>query len=128
MLKELPDPPMLLYVRGQFTKLDALSISIVGTRGASQYGRSQAERFARCLARAGLTIVSGLARGIDAAAHQGALDGEGRTIAVLSSGVVDIYPPQHAELAEKIVEYGVLVSEMPPGTKPRKACSSNAID
>ncbi len=65
LLKELPDPPMLLYVRGQFTKLDALSISIVGTRGASQYGRSQAERFARSLARAGLTIVSGLARGID---------------------------------------------------------------
>ena len=106
LLKELPDPPMLLYTRGAFVKTDALSIAIVGTRGATQYGRSQAERFARALARAGLTIVSGLARGIDAAAHHGALEAGGRTIAVLSSGVAEIYPPQHQELAERICENG----------------------
>ena len=120
LLKELPDPPMLLYTRGAFVKTDALSIAIVGTRGATQYGRSQAERFARALARAGLTIVSGLARGIDAAAHHGALEAGGRTIAVLSSGVAEIYPPQHQELAERICENGVLISEMPPGAKPKK--------
>lgn len=120
LLKELPDPPMLLYVRGEFVRTDALSIAIVGTRGATQYGRSQAERFSRALARAGLTIVSGLARGIDAAAHSGALEADGRTIAVLSSGVAEIYPPQHQELAERIAENGVLISEMPPGAKPKK--------
>ena len=120
LLKELPDPPMLLYVRGDFARTDALSIAIVGTRGATQYGRSQAERFARALARGGLTIVSGLARGIDAAAHLGALEAGGRTIAVLSSGVAEIYPPQHVELSERIAVNGVLMSEMPPGAKPKK--------
>ncbi|MDX1928629.1 MAG: DNA-processing protein DprA [Pirellulaceae bacterium] len=120
LLKELPDPPMLLYMRGEFTRTDALSIAIVGTRGATQYGRSQTERFARALARAGLTIVSGLARGIDAAAHLGALEVGGRTIAVLSSGVAEIYPPQHAELGERIAANGALISEMPPGAKPKK--------
>lgn len=120
LLKELPDPPMLLYVRGDFARTDALSIAIVGTRGATQYGRSQAERFARALARGGLTIVSGLARGIDAAAHLGALEVGGRTIAVLSSGVAEIYPPQHVELSERIAVNGVLMSEMPPGAKPKK--------
>lgn len=120
LLKELPDPPMLLYIRGEFAKTDALSIAIVGTRGATQYGRSQAERFARGLARGGLTIVSGLARGIDAAAHQAALEVDGRTIAVLSSGVAEVYPPQHTELAERILANGALISEMPPGSKPKK--------
>ncbi len=120
VLRELPDPPMLLFIRGSLVKTDALALAIVGTRGASQYGRSQAERFSRSLARAGLTIVSGLARGIDAAAHMGALEAGGRTVAVLSSGVAEIYPPQHQALAEQIVGRGALVSEMPPGTKPRK--------
>lgn len=120
LLRELADPPSVLYVRGQFKPADALSIAIVGTRGASNYGRTQAERFGRMLARAGLTIVSGLARGIDAAAHRGAIDGCGRTIAVLSSGVHEIYPPMHQELAEEIVEHGALISEMPPFTKPKK--------
>lgn len=120
LLRELPDPPSVLYVRGEFKPSDGLAIAIVGTRGASNYGRTQAERFGRMLARAGLTIVSGLARGIDAAAHRGALDGGGRTIAVLSSGVHEIYPPQHQELAEEIVQHGALISEMPPFTKPKK--------
>lgn len=120
LLRELPDPPSVLFVRGQLTKADQLSIAIVGTRGASHYGRSQAERFARSLARAGLTIVSGLARGIDAAAHRAALEAKGRTVAVLSSGVRDIYPPQHKELAEEIIASGAVISEMPPYSKPKK--------
>lgn len=120
LFHEIPDPPSVLYVRGKLLETDALAVAIVGTRGASQYGRSQAERFARTLARSGLTIVSGLARGIDAAAHQGALEAHGRTIGVLSNGVGEVYPPQHAELGERIERHGALVSEMPPGTKPKK--------
>ncbi|MCA9191967.1 MAG: DNA-processing protein DprA [Planctomycetales bacterium] len=120
LLHEIVDPPNLLFVKGEFARTDALAVAIVGTRGATQYGRSQAQRFARSLARAGLTIVSGLARGIDAAAHEGALEAEGRTIGVLSNGVAEIYPPQHAELGQRIAHSGVLVSEMPPGTKPKK--------
>ncbi|MGN6543432.1 MAG: DNA-processing protein DprA [Aureliella sp.] len=120
LLRELADPPSILFVRGQLLPCDQLAIAIVGTRGASHYGRSQAERFARSLARAGLTIVSGLARGIDAAAHRGAIEAQGRTIAVLSSGVHEIYPPEHEELAEQIVDSGALISEMPPLTKPKK--------
>ncbi len=120
LLKEIADPPLMLFVRGELRQSDALSIAIVGTRGASQYGRSQAERFARSLARAGLTVVSGLARGIDSAAHLGALEAEGRTIAVQSNGVAEIYPPQNQELAERIMHAGAVISEMPPGTKPKK--------
>ncbi len=120
LLREIPDPPALLFLRGELRHTDAMAIAIVGTRGASQYGRSQAERFARGLARAGLTVVSGLARGIDAAAHLGALEAEGRTIAVQSNGVAEIYPPQHQELALRIAQAGAVISEMPPGTKPKK--------
>lgn len=122
LLREIPDPPSVLFLRGQLVQRDALSVAIVGTRTASQYGKVQAERFARVLARSGLTIVSGLARGIDAAAHHGALDADetGRTIAVLSSGVVEIFPPQHTELADRIATRGVLISEMPPDSKPKK--------
>ena len=119
LLREIPDPPTLLFVRGQLQPMDALSIAIVGTRSASQYGRAQAGRFARGLARAGLTIVSGLARGIDATAHSGALEVGGRSIAVLSSGVQEIYPPEHLELAEDLARHGALLSEMPPGTRPK---------
>lgn len=120
LLREIPDPPHLLFVRGELKPADGLAIAIVGTRGATQYGRSQAERFSRVLARAGLTIVSGMARGIDGAAHQAALEVEGRTIGVLSNGVAEVYPPQHRELGERIAARGALISEMPPGTKPKK--------
>lgn len=120
LLKEIPDPPSVLFVKGELRKTDALALAIVGTRGASQYGRAQAERFARSLARAGLTIVSGLARGVDAAAHAGALEAGGRTVAVLCNGVAEVYPPQHEALGRQIATQGALVSEMPPGTKPKK--------
>lgn len=120
LLREIPDPPNVLYVRGNLLPADGLSVAMVGTRGASQYGRSQAERFARALARAGLTVVSGLARGVDSAAHHGAMEADGRTIAVLCNGVAEIYPPQNEELAERIIRQGAVISEMPPGTKPKK--------
>lgn len=120
LLQEIPDPPTVLFVRGQFQPSDALSVAIVGTRRASQYGRFQAARFARCLSRSGLTIVSGLARGIDAAAHLAALEAQGRTIAVLSSGVTEVFPPQHDELARSIADSGAVISEMPPGTRPKR--------
>lgn len=120
LLLEMQDPPSILFLRGEMKVADSLSIAIVGTRGATAYGRSQAQRFARVLARSGLTIISGLARGIDAAAHTGALEAEGRTIAVLSNGVTEVYPPQHEELAGRISQSGALISEMPPGTKPKR--------
>ncbi|RMF44842.1 MAG: DNA-protecting protein DprA [Planctomycetota bacterium] len=120
LLREIPDPPMVLFYRGQWSPSDAMAIAIVGTRGATQYGRSQAELLARSLARAGLTIVSGLARGIDAAAHHAALEAEGRTIAVQAGGIDAIYPPQHRELAGRIERAGVIVGEVPPGAKPKK--------
>jgi DNA processing protein len=118
LLREVPDPPPLLFTRGRFLEGDQLAIAIVGSRHATSYGRTQAERLAASLARAGLTIVSGLARGIDAAAHRGALAAGGRTIAVLASGVVDIYPPEHAELAREVALQGTLASEAPSGTRP----------
>ncbi len=127
LLRELPDPPSVLYVRGELKPCDGLSIAIVGTRGASQYGRTQAERFARMLARAGLTIVSGLARGIDAAAHRGAIDGGGRTIAVMSSGVHEIYPPCIKTWPRRSCDMGQSSARCRLLPSPRKACFHNAI-
>ena len=118
MLREIHDPPGVLFVRGALKPSDALAISIVGTRHGTQYGLRQAERLAGGLARAGLTIVSGLARGVDAAAHRGALVAGGRTIAVLASGVMRIYPPEHDKLAEEVAACGALVSESPPHSEP----------
>jgi DNA processing protein len=118
MLLEIHDPPGVLFVRGGFKPQDALAVAIVGTRHATQYGLRQAERLAASLARAGLTIVSGLARGIDAAAHRGALAAGGRTVAVLGSGVLNVYPPEHRKLAEEVIEHGALVSESPPRAEP----------
>lgn len=119
MLREIHDPPGVLYVRGEILPQDQLAVAIVGTRHATNYGRQQAERLAASLARAGLTIVSGLARGIDAAAHRGALSAGGRTIAVLASGVLNVYPPEHQELADDIVKQGALISEASTLSKPR---------
>jgi DNA processing protein len=119
LLKEIHNPPAVLFVRGELKPDDALAIAIVGTRHASGYGRQQAEQLAAGLARAGLTIVSGLARGIDAAAHRGALSAGGRTLAVLGGGVVNIYPPEHADLAVDIRRAGALISENPPRYAPK---------
>jgi DNA processing protein len=118
VLREIPDPPGVLFLRGTLLPRDALSIGIVGTRHATSYGLRQAERLAGSLARAGLTIISGLARGIDAAAHRGAMDAGGRTIAVLGSGVLNIYPPEHAALAKEVLQQGALLSEVSPKAVP----------
>lgn len=118
LLREIADPPVVLFVKGELAPTDSLSIAIVGTRHATRYGVTQAERLASGLARAGVTVVSGLARGIDAAAHRGALAAGGRTLAVLGGGVLSIYPPEHAELAEQVSRQGALISEAPPRRAP----------
>ncbi len=118
LLQEIPDPPGVLFQRGKMDPRDQLAIAIVGTRHATHYGLRQADRLASGLARAGLTIVSGLARGIDAAAHRAAVRAGGRTMAVLGSGVLNIYPPEHAELADAIQGAGCVLSELPPLQKP----------
>jgi DNA processing protein len=117
-LRTITHPPILLYVRGRLLPRDQLAIGVVGSRHCTHYGLRQAERLAGSLARMGFTIVSGLARGIDGAAHRGALAAGGRTIAVLASGVGNIYPPDHRELAEQIVRSGALVSEKPISFQP----------
>lgn len=117
-LLEIHDPPGILFVRGQILPQDALAIAIVGSRHATQYGKAQAERLAGSLARAGITVVSGLARGIDAAAHRGALAAGGRTLAVLGSGVLNLYPPEHEELADEVIAQGAVISEAPPRSPP----------
>jgi DNA processing protein len=118
-LRQIPDPPIVLWTRGCAEILDAPAVAIVGSRSATPTGISVAARLGRELADAGLVVVSGLARGVDAAAHRGALDGSGRTIAVLGSGADVIYPPEHASLARQILERGAIVSELAPGTPPR---------
>lgn len=126
ILKEIPDPPAVLFTRGDFAARDRFSIAMVGSRRCTLYGQQQAERFANQLARAGFTIISGLARGIDGAAHRGALQAGGRTIAVLATGVHDVYPPEHEDLAREIASHGVVVSESPfhqaptPGMFPQR--------
>jgi DNA processing protein len=117
-LREIPDPPGLLFVRGSLQPQDALGVAIVGSRHATHYGLAQAERLAASLVRAGLTVISGLARGIDGAAHRGALNAGGRTIAVLGGGLVDIYPPEHAELARDVAAQGAVLTETPVRAAP----------
>lgn len=112
-LEEIPDPPALLYVRGAIEPVDHLAIAIVGSRKCTPYGLRIAERLATSLARVGLTVVSGLARGIDAAAHRGALAGGGRTLAVLANGLSQVYPPEHDKLADAVVAAGALIAESP---------------
>jgi len=117
-LRTIPDPPGVLFVRGEILPSDGIAIAIVGTRHGTQYGVAQAERLAAGLARCGYTIVSGLARGIDAAAHRGALKAGGRTLAVLGSGVLNVYPPEHEQLALEVIARGALVGENPPRSPP----------
>lgn len=118
-LQSLPDAPAVLFYRGAILRSDSLAVAIVGARHATSYGIKQAERFARGLAAAGVTVVSGLARGIDAAAHRGAIEGGGRTIAVLGGGLAHIYPPEHHQLAADIALHGALVTESSPAAEPR---------
>jgi len=117
-LKEIDQPPPVLYVRGALLPEDEWAVAIVGTRRITPYGRQVSEEVAGMLARNGVSVVSGLARGVDAIAHQAALNAGGRTIAVLGSGVDRIYPPEHRRLAERIMERGALVSDYAPGTPP----------
>ncbi len=118
-LKEIDTPPLVLYIRGALTSEDTLSISLVGSRDAKDYGRKVGYRLSFQLAQRGLTIVSGLARGIDTSAHRGALEAGGRTIAVMGSGLSFIYPATNSDLAEKITASGALISEFPMGVKPK---------
>ena len=119
LINQLDDAPPILFARGAVEPKDQISVAIVGTRHPTNYGLKQAHRFAFALAQAGVTVVSGLARGIDASAHRGALDAGGRTIAVLGSGLGELYPSEHRELADAIAAQGVVLSEYSPHAKPR---------
>jgi DNA processing protein len=118
LLRKIADPPILLFVRGNVDAMSSKSIAVVGTRTPSTYGKMMAERFAEELASYDLTIVSGLARGVDTIAHRAVVQCGGRTIAVLGSGVDAIYPEENKKLAEQIMQSGALVSEFPMGAKP----------
>lgn len=116
-LLDIPDHPALLYVKGELQPQDQRSIAIVGTRQASIYGNEMAENIAKTLAANGFTVVSGLARGIDTAAHHGALQ-SGRTLAVIGSGLANVYPPENRTLSNSIAQNGALISEFPMSTPP----------
>ncbi|HPC19499.1 MAG: DNA-processing protein DprA [Kiritimatiellae bacterium] len=117
-LKNIYDPPLCLYVRGAWEEQDEQALAIVGTRRATHYGAAQAERLAYQAAKAGFTVVSGLARGIDTVAHRAALKAGGRTLAVLGGALDKLYPPENRELAEEIAAQGALLSEFPLGREP----------
>ncbi|MGV3532656.1 MAG: DNA-processing protein DprA, partial [Chthoniobacteraceae bacterium] len=119
-LREIYNPPMLLYVWGKLTDRDQHAIGVVGSRKTSHYGMDSAKKLSFQLAYAGLTVVSGLARGIDTAAHQGALAAQGRTVAVIGSGLMELYPPENQSLAEKITSSGAVVSEFPMQFPPSR--------
>jgi DNA processing protein len=119
-LKNISDPPVILYVQGQLKQQDILGIAIVGSRLASFYGLTAAEKFAYDLSGLGFTIISGMARGIDTRAHRGALKSAGRTIAVMGSGFANLYPPENKELAQEISRNGAVISEFPINTGPAK--------
>ena len=117
-LKEIDQPPPVLYLRGEYLEDDLFAVALVGTRRVTAYGRQITEEIAAFLAVNGITVVSGLARGVDAVAHQTALKSGGRTIAVLGCGLDKIYPPEHRPLAEHILQRGAIVSDYAPGTPP----------
>jgi len=119
LLERIGDPPDLLFYRGRMIKHEERVIAIIGSRRETKYGRDQAFRIARDLAVNGVTVVSGLARGVDTAAHEGALDGGGRTVAILGSGINRVYPQENADLAEKMIRQGgALISEFHPSAGP----------
>jgi len=120
LLKEIADPPLALFIVGDRALLSTPQLAIVGTRNPSSAGRENAQQFAHYLATAGLTITSGLAVGIDAAAHQGALTSTGKTIAVCGTGLDLVYPAKHRQLAAQMSQQGALVSEFPLGTQPNR--------
>ena len=123
LLAEIPTAPRVLYVRGHLPQADGsavASIAMVGSRRCTSYGTRTAAQFARSLARAGLTVVSGMALGIDAAAHRGALDAGGQTLAVTATGMNTVYPPQHRGLADEIAANGAVVTEFPMGQAPTR--------
>ncbi len=117
-LLNIHDAPPILYVRGTLQPSDEFAIALVGSRRCTPYGLRVCERLSRSLGRAGITVVSGLARGIDAAAHRGAMKAGGRTIAVVANGLEEIYPPEHAELADQIAGSGAIITEMPMRQQP----------
>jgi DNA processing protein len=117
-LETIPDPPHLLYIRGTLEPRDRRAIAVVGSRHCTNYGRKIAERLSSDLARAGFTVISGLARGIDGVCHRGALKAGGRTLAVLAGGLSKIYPPEHADLAREVEAAGALLTEAPMGMEP----------
>lgn len=117
-LRHIPQSPFVIYLKGDLTENDIWGVAIVGTRRYSDYGRQITAEIARMLAGYGITVISGLARGIDGFAHQSSLEAGGRTIAVLGSGIDQIYPPEHKKLAERIVNQGALISDYPVGTPP----------
>ena len=116
-LKAIHGPPLALYIRGHIVSADDKALGIVGSRSTSHYGLSAADRLAYQLGQTGFTVVSGLARGTDTAAHNGALKSEGRTIAVLGGALDCLYPPENAELADRIAKQGAVVSEYPMGRR-----------
>jgi DNA processing protein len=117
-LKEIDQPPPVMYIRGEYLQDDLFAVAIVGTRRVTPYGRQVTEELASYLASNGITVISGLARGVDAVAHHAALKAGGRTIGILGSGVDKIYPPEHKNLAEQMIERGAIISDYVPGTPP----------
>lgn len=117
-LLQSPDPPLLLYVQGRVDRLGAASIAVVGSRQPTVQGADNARAFSLALASHGLVVISGLAQGVDAAAHEGALPTAAGTVAVVGTGLDRVYPARHRDLAHRIAEHGAIVSEFPPGTPP----------
>ena len=120
LLTEISDPPECLWIRGDRGAFARIAVAVIGARTASQEGLVAAYEIAFDLARAGVVVISGLARGVDSAAHRGALDGGGRTIAVLGTGIDKVYPAENAELSDRISASGLLVTEFPPGASPEE--------